>query len=237
MNIFTKQTSFNSDIYTPVELYMSLRNSYRKTCLLESNDYHSRSNSKSFIGLEPIIEIKLENQIITIIKNDKTESFPLNQDKSPSGQLQDILDSFHFQDNTGSLNGFFGRIGFEFSLLEESHITKNESTLEIPDFHFFLFKHVIVIDHFKDNGYIITNSIDELVEEDSELTKLLIKQPITELPFRKLGMEEASFTDDEFSELVDKAKAHCQRGDVFQLVLSNSFSQSFFGDDFQVYRQ
>jgi len=237
MNIFTKQTSFNSDIYTPVELYMSLRNSYRKTCLLESNDYHSRSNSKSFIGLEPIIEIKLENQIITIIKTDKIESFPLNQDKSPSEQLQDVIGSFHFQDDSDSLNGFFGRIGFEFSFLEESHITKNESSLAIPDFHFFLFKHVIVIDHYKDNGYIITNSFKEIIEEDSELRKLLIKQPITELPFRKVGKEEVSFTDDEFSELVDKAKAHCQRGDVFQLVLSNSFSQSFFGDDFQVYRQ
>jgi len=237
MNIFTKRTSFNSDIYTPVELYMSLRNTYRKTCLLESNDYHSRSNSKSFIGLEPIIEIKLENQLIHIIKNEQIETFPLNQDESPSEQLQNILDSFHFQDGADPLNGFFGRIGFEFSLLEENHIIKKESSLGIPDFHFFLFKHVIVIDHFKDNGYIITNSFNEFLEEDSEIKKLLIKQPITELPFRKVGEEESSLTDDEFSELVDKAKGHCQRGDVFQLVLSNSFSQSFFGDDFQIYRQ
>ena len=99
MNIFTERTSFNSDVYTPVELYMSLRNTYRKTCLLESNDYHSRSNSKSFIGLEPIIEIKLENQLIRIIKNEQIETFPLNQDESPSEQLQNILDSFHFQDH------------------------------------------------------------------------------------------------------------------------------------------
>ena len=53
MNLYTKTTPFNADTYTPVQLYLSIRNNYRKTCLLESNDYHSRSESKSFIGFNP----------------------------------------------------------------------------------------------------------------------------------------------------------------------------------------
>ena len=36
--------------------------------------------------------------------------------------------------------------------------------------------------------------------------------------------------------MVHKAKAHCHRGDVFQLVLSRRFSQKFTGDEFNVYR-
>ncbi|MCL4164771.1 UNVERIFIED_CONTAM: hypothetical protein GTU68_035965 [Idotea baltica] len=36
--------------------------------------------------------------------------------------------------------------------------------------------------------------------------------------------------------MVAKAKYHCARGDVFQLVLSRRFSQGFVGDDFNVYR-
>ena len=36
--------------------------------------------------------------------------------------------------------------------------------------------------------------------------------------------------------MVNIAKKHCQRGDVFQLVLSRRFEQSFKGDDFNVYR-
>jgi anthranilate synthase component 1 len=32
------------------------------------------------------------------------------------------------------------------------------------------------------------------------------------------------------------AKKHCQRGDVFQIVLSRRFSQQFKGDDFNLYR-
>ena len=37
-------------------------------------------------------------------------------------------------------------------------------------------------------------------------------------------------------EYVAKAKEHCKRGDVFQLVLSRRFNQKFEGDEFNVYR-
>ena len=35
---------------------------------------------------------------------------------------------------------------------------------------------------------------------------------------------------------MNKAKSHCKRGDVFQLVLSRRFKQKFEGDEFNVYR-
>ena len=37
-------------------------------------------------------------------------------------------------------------------------------------------------------------------------------------------------------EIVEKCVAHCKRGDIFQIVPSRRFSQSFKGDDFNVYR-
>ena len=39
-----------------------------------------------------------------------------------------------------------------------------------------------------------------------------------------------------YLEIVEKAKKHCFRGDVFQLVLSRRFQQKFLGDEFNVYR-
>ena len=237
MQIYTKSTSFNSDVHTPVELYMSLRNHYRKTCLLESNDYHSRSDSKSFIGLEPIIEIKVENNTLTILSESKNKTIELKEDVSYSTQIQEVINSIRFEKESSAYNGFFGRIGFEFALLDENHIEKKESSLNIPDVHLFLFKYVIVIDHFKDNGMIISNSLTHHSKDDLEIETLLYKRPFTELPFEKLGEEKADFSDSEFAELVEKAKKHCLRGDVFQLVVSNLFQQNYFGDDFQVYRQ
>src|SRR5690606_8295824 len=46
----------------------------------------------------------------------------------------------------------------------------------------------------------------------------------------------SNLSDEEFKENVRKGKKHCQRGDVFQLVLSRRFSQAFKGDEFNVYR-
>ena len=43
-------------------------------------------------------------------------------------------------------------------------------------------------------------------------------------------------TGDNFKEMVTKAKGHCKRGDVFQMVLSRRFTQKYSGDDINVYR-
>ena len=56
--------------------------------------------------------------------------------------------------------------------------------------------------------------------------------------FRKIfkKKEESEITDEEYIEYVNKAKEHCKRGDVFQLVLSRRYTQKFKGDEFNVYR-
>ena len=45
-----------------------------------------------------------------------------------------------------------------------------------------------------------------------------------------------NISDEDYKALVRKGKDHCQRGDVFQIVLSKRFSQKFKGDEFNVYR-
>jgi anthranilate synthase component 1 len=54
--------------------------------------------------------------------------------------------------------------------------------------------------------------------------------------FKLNGKENTNISDIEFKEMVSKGKEHCQKGDVFQIVLSRQFSQGFTGDDFNVYR-
>jgi anthranilate synthase component I len=237
MNIYTQEFSFNADLHTAVDLYLSLRNQYRKTCLLESNDYHSRTNSKSFIGLEPIVEIIVENNFIQIASGSVCKLIPIDPVQSVTDQIQTVLHSFSFQDNSPRHNGFFGRIGFEFAMLEEDHLYKKESTLSLPEAHFILYKYIIVLDHFRDDGRIVCNSLSKGRDSEKEIEAILRKVPFTHLPFGLVGEEEKEMEDDAFQYLVEAAKKHCLRGDVFQLVLSTSFSQGFFGDDFQIYRE
>ena len=54
--------------------------------------------------------------------------------------------------------------------------------------------------------------------------------------FEKIDEETSNLSDDEYRYLVELAKKHCFRGDVFQLVLSRRFEQKFKGDEFNVYR-
>ena len=72
MKIYTKTTTFNADTYTPVGMYMSLRDHFRKPCLLESNDYHDRTDSSSIIGLDPIVELVMDEQKLTLTELSKS---------------------------------------------------------------------------------------------------------------------------------------------------------------------
>lgn len=234
MKIHSQIIQFNADLYTPVNIYLAVRNNYRKTCLMESNDYHSRQDSKSFIGIDPLIEIRQFGSEIEIIEAGRSRKIELNSESSFSNQIQELLNNFKF-DKT-QFNGFFGRLSFEHSLHDETHIENTKSDLNLPSLHLFLFKHIIVIDHFTSEGFLIENSLSEEFEI-SELNQILKNNNPSSLPFELFGNEKAEFSDDEFEELVKQGIEHCKRGDVFQLVLSNSFEQSFFGDDFEVYRK
>lgn len=55
-------------------------------------------------------------------------------------------------------------------------------------------------------------------------------------PFRSKGAEVSNLTDKAYKEMVQQGIQSCMRGDVFQIVLSRRFQQSFTGDEFNVYR-
>ena len=233
MKIYSNTRSFNADTYTPVQLYLQIRNNFRNCCLLESNDYNSRKDSRSFIGFDPLINFELYEQLI-IRKGTEEEKVELNSELPITEQIQNILEAYQFEHEQS--NGFFGRMSFEYALKDETHIQPDFNNLELPLLHFFIFKHILVIDHFTNEGFLIENSLnDDFVHLKIED---IIKLPApSNLPFELVGKEHPAFSDLEFQYMVQKAIKHCERGDVFQLVLSNSFERSFFGDDFHVYRQ
>ena len=234
MNINSKISEFNADTHTPVGLYLALRNNYRKVCLLESNDYHSRQDSKSFIGLNPIVEIKQVGANLSIETKSILKETPFLKNEKHASQVQAILEQFSF--SHPDENGFYGRMSFEYTMEDESNINSGASDLEIPSLHLFIFQYVIEIDHFTNKGRIIENSLSDSFQL-SNPEEILKHGSSQELPFELVGNERSMISDQQFLENVEKGIEHCKKGDVFQLVLSNAFEQSFFGDDFQVYRQ
>lgn len=232
MKIYTNTIPFNADTYTPVGIYTALRHNYRNVCLMESNDYHSRQDSKSIIGFEPLVEVQKVGNKVSVKMNNFTETIPFKSDKT-ARQLQELLSAYEIDSNGN--NGFIGRFGFEFNHVDETGTTTSKKN-RLPEVHLFLFKFLIVIDHFTNEGTIIENAFENHFTI-SDFKDLSLNYSSTNLPFEVIGNERAQFSDDTFHALVKKSIEHCKKGDVFQLVVSNEFQQTYFGDDFQVYRK
>ncbi len=60
-----------SDTVTPVGLYLRFRDKYANSLLLESSDYHSKEESFSFICIEPIVTMKVENHNFLFHKKER----------------------------------------------------------------------------------------------------------------------------------------------------------------------
>jgi len=59
--IQTEVTKMLADTFTPVGIYLRLRDRFRDTILLESTDSHASENSYSFIGVNAIGGIEISS--------------------------------------------------------------------------------------------------------------------------------------------------------------------------------
>lgn len=233
-----------ADDVTPVSIFQNIRSEYPKSFLLESSDYHGDEDSYSFICFNPVASFKVkDDKVITTYPNGEPQIYMVGE-VDVVEELNAFAQSFESpsEDFDFITNGLFGYIAFEgvkhfdkFDLDDKKKFEK-----EVPDIQYFVFQNIIAINHFKNQLYLFQHNYnpDAPVEGRSldEVEKLVFTPKVGMDEFSTIGVEQSNFTDDEFVEMVQKAKAHCQRGDVFQLVVSREFSQQYVGDDFTLYR-
>ena len=228
-----------ADTITPVSIYLKLRDRYPNSLLLESSDYHASDNSFSYICCNPIASFKVENDVVTesmpdgtvqTTKIDKTVSVPDAIQKFSKRFKADASD-FKFINN-----GIFGYIGYDaVRYFENVEINRKEKDLKIPDVYYAVYQNIIAINHFKNEAYIFDHSY-ESESKLEEIEQLLKVKNFASYNFSRIKQPYSNLNDDQYRDVVEAAKEHCQRGDVFQLVLSRRFSQKFKGDEFNVYR-
>src|SRR4051812_19059513 len=61
IQVRTQVKKMLADVYTPVGIYLRLRDRFRDTILLESADFHAGENSFSIIGINAIAGIEISN--------------------------------------------------------------------------------------------------------------------------------------------------------------------------------
>lgn len=235
MTILTTQYAFTADLITPVGAYLNLRDRYRKPVLMESNDYHSRAESHSIIGLNPLVTITIQNDAIQLDSPESTVEQKLDPEMAISTQLERVLETVQFQQKTIPGNGFFACYAFEYAHLQEGN--QVETTAGFPIAQLIVYEYLLIFDHFHNTGSLLVNQTAHSTPDAEKLLRLLRTPARHSLPFTTESEVVSTISDEDFMHRVERAKQHILRGDVFQLVVSRPFRQSFFGDDFEVYRQ
>lgn len=68
--IFHYHTNYKillGDLHTPVSTYLKVRDLFPQSALMESSDHHGTENNRSFIGLNPIASIRINNNKATAV--------------------------------------------------------------------------------------------------------------------------------------------------------------------------
>jgi anthranilate synthase component I len=241
-----------ADVYTPVGIYMRLRDRFRDTILLESTDHHAAENSWSFICVNAIAGIEMIDAATLEYKlpAQKPERLSIKNKKDVPALLWDFMKRFEIVNSTtpgvgleGAVKfaqGLYGYTSFDaveyFEDLTLNPFQKERDLNTVPPMRYRLYQYVIAINHYKDELFICENLLNGVESEFQLLESLIRSKDVPVFPFAMVGTETSNVSDEEYMTMVQKGVASCLRGDVFQIVLSRRFEQSFTGDELNVYR-
>ena len=241
-NYHTTTKRLLGDLYTPVSLYMRLRDLYPQSMLMESSDYHGSENAKSFIGIDPMASIQVAHGTLTMTFPDGSSvkrDIPVENSDKPklavAKAMNDFLGSFHVEGEGCQYYGIFGFTSanavryFENIPVKDTTMERNDA----PDILYILFKDIIVFDHFNNMiDFMTLGTADEL----QNLLTAANKPTVKPYGFHAVGGATSTLTDEEHKANIRRCVRHCLRGDVFQIVISRRFIQKYEGDDFKLYR-
>lgn len=244
-NYTTQTRKILADLYTPVGVYMRLRDIYPQSALMESSDYHGTENSRSFIGVHPIASIAVGHGVVTATYPDgrveEKELPAFGEGKGEECKLaiskafNDFIQTFHVKGEGSECCGLYGFTTFN-AVRYFENIPVKDTTMEkndAPDIYYIMYKNIIVFDHFNNTMQLIT--LGEEAELDV-LMKAINKANVKPYDFHPVGKTTSTLTDEEHKTNIRRCIQHCLRGDVFQIVVSRRFVQKYEGDDFKLYR-
>ena len=242
VNIHTSCTKIPADLYTPVGIYLRMRDKFRDTILLESTDSHAGENSRSIIAINAIggIEIMDLQKAEYKYPAQKTESLTISTKDNVTGILENFINNFNAAIPTEKIatiaQGLFGYTTYDaVQFFDSIALTKTKED-SIPFMRYRLYQYVIIIDHFKDEIFLCENNIDGIESNIGNVENILRSKDVPVFPFAAKGNEVQDMQDDTYRNMVQKGIDACKRGDVFQIVLSRSFQQKYIGDEFNIYR-
>lgn len=235
----TQTRTLTADLYSPVSLYLKVRDNYTQSVLMESSDYHGEENSHSFIAFEPLASVAINHgKALLRFPDGQVEHKDINKTYTAEKAITEFMQCFDIQGEGSENCGLYGYTAFDAVKYFEP-IPVPEETAEkndAPDIYYIMYRYVAVFNHYND-----TLEIVELLSEgeNSQLDQVEhnFNKPLPPLfSFHSKGEVTSTSTDEEHKARIRQAIGHCLRGDTFQIVISRRYLQAYEGDDFKLYR-
>ncbi len=239
VNIRVSHRQLLADTLTPVNIYLKIRDIYASSILLESSDYHGHENSLSFICCDPIASFQVDHHGISMqLPQSEAIQLPIINRQDVLLHLERFRQSFHQLNPHPKYisSGLFGYMTYD-SVRFYEDISIDPDAI-IPDILYKVYRFVILIDHFSNQLMLFENQVEGETKPSGleRLEKIIFSNRFSTFSFVSTQEQQSSMTDQEYRDLVSQGIKHCQRGDVFQIVLSRRFTSGFKGDEFNVYR-
>ncbi|MDD7404059.1 MAG: anthranilate synthase component I [Butyribacter sp.] len=233
-----------ADIKTPMEVLRILKGVSNHCYMLESVENQEKWGRYTFLGYDPKLEITCTNGHLTINGKETEKAV-----RHPEDYIKKILEEYtspkvpELPTFTGGLVGYFS---YDYAKYSEPKLKLQAEDEEgFKDVDLMLFDKVIAFDNFHQKIFIIANAKVENLEEEYERCMKEIDEIITlirhgevseVLPGKITSDFKALFSQEEYCEMVEKAKKYIYEGDIFQVVLSNRLEAEYEGSLLNAYR-
>ncbi len=250
-NVVAVSTELVSDAETPISAFTKLSSS-PYSFLLESAETNDQVGKHSFVGSDPVLIFRVQDETVTITRDGGTSSHAMQGD--PLSELERVMAGFKPAGPKSSpwfCGGAVGLLGYDAVRYFEPTVgNPPPDDLKLPEAIFMLAGSVLVFDHKTRRLRIVVNAFlegkppgdayDEAVEKISAILKLLdspIHLPPINAGEQGRSIEPSSNTaPGEYCEMVRRGQEYIKAGDIFQFVPSQRFSTPYEDDPISLYR-
>lgn len=249
-----------SDVHTPVSAFHKLSRHCPTAFLFESADGDTRLARYSFVGVDPLFTVVLDEGKARILAGTGADGIPADgrMHTTETGETCDFADPTAFLNGimepllklaltepqlsrlpfTGGLVGY---LGYAATRYFEKIQPQTADPLAVPDAIFGLYDSIVVFDHQSRLLHIISRRGEAFA--GNILERLQAKVELPPLPGTGLPDGAAIFSGcrsnidkETFLHLVESCREYIMEGQVFQIVLSQRFSLPLQAEALAVYR-
>lgn len=258
-NVIPVYKEINADLDTPVSAYLKIKKD-DFSFLLESVEGQEKIARYSFLGANPSLVFKSRGRDIQILLPHiaKTRSFVTQT--TPLDEIKKIMQRYRSVNISGLprfYGGLVGYIGYDMVRFFERLPDKNPDDLGLTGSLFILTDTILIFDHVNHTIKIVKNVIlpDKKRKASAEKLKKIYNQAINKIesirkdfyePFHEKEKKSkgngkniklsSNLTENQFKDIIKKAKHYIKRGDIIQVVLSQRLNMRIDKEPFSIYR-